>query len=47
MSIGLGVAGLAALDRVSRYADELRAAAFEALDEEAVLIVVFSVFHAM
>jgi hypothetical protein len=33
-------------DLVSRYADELREAAFEALDEEAVLIVVFRVNHA-
>jgi hypothetical protein len=32
-------------DRVSRYADQLREAAFEALDEEAVLIVVLSVYH--
>ena len=33
-------------DLVSRYADELREAAFEALDEEAVLIVVLDVSHA-
>ena len=31
--------------RVSRYADELRDAAFEALDEEAVLVVVLRVYH--
>ena len=33
-------------DRLSRYADELRGAAFEALEEEAVLVVVFKVYHA-
>jgi hypothetical protein len=33
-------------DRLSRYADELRYAAFEALEEEAVLVVVFKVYHA-
>ena len=32
--------------QVSRYADELRDAAFEALEEEAVLIAVFKVYHA-
>jgi len=32
--------------RVSRYADELRDAAAEALDEEAVLVAVFQVYHA-
>lgn len=32
-------------DLVSQYADELREAAFEALDEEAVLIVVSPVHH--
>jgi hypothetical protein len=31
---------------LGRYADELREAAAEALDEEAILIVVFSIFHA-
>jgi hypothetical protein len=33
-------------DRLSRYADELREAAFEALEEEAVLIAAFKAFHA-
>jgi hypothetical protein len=33
------------LDLVSRYADELRRAAFEALDEEAILVVVWPVYH--
>ena len=33
-------------DRISRYADELRDAALQALEEEAVLIVVFKVYHA-
>jgi hypothetical protein len=32
--------------RVSMYADELRNAAMEALEEEAVLIAVFQVYHA-
>jgi hypothetical protein len=32
--------------RISRYADRLRDAAFAALAEEAVLIVVFKVYHA-
>jgi hypothetical protein len=32
--------------RLSRYADELRAAADEALEEETVLVAVFQVFHA-
>lgn len=32
--------------RVSRYTDELRDAALEALEEEAVLVVVFKVYHA-
>jgi hypothetical protein len=32
--------------RVSRYADELRDAAVAALEEEAVLVVVFKVYHA-
>lgn len=32
--------------RISRYVDELRAATFEALDEEAILVVVFRVYHA-
>jgi hypothetical protein len=31
---------------VSRYANELRAAAFAALEEEAVLVVVLKVYHA-
>jgi hypothetical protein len=33
-------------ERLSRYADELRGATFEALAEEAVLIVVLKVHHA-
>ena len=33
------------LGRISRYADELRNAAFEALEEEAILVVVFKVYH--
>jgi hypothetical protein len=32
--------------QVSRYTDQLRDAAFEALEEEAVLVVVFKVYHA-
>ncbi len=32
--------------RIARYADELRDAAFEALEEEAVLVVVFQIYHA-
>jgi hypothetical protein len=32
--------------RISRYTDELRIAAFEALEEEAVLVVAFKVYHA-
>ena len=32
--------------RISRYADELRDAAHEALDEEAVLVVALRVYHA-
>jgi hypothetical protein len=32
--------------RISRYADELRQAAFEALEEEAVLVAVLRVYHA-
>lgn len=32
--------------RISRYVDELRDAAHEALDEEAVLVVVLRVYHA-
>ena len=31
--------------RLSRYADELRGAAFEALEEEAVLVAVFPIYH--
>jgi hypothetical protein len=34
------------LASIARYTDELRAAAFEALNEEAVLIAVHKVFHA-
>jgi hypothetical protein len=34
------------LARISRYADRLREAAFEALEEEAVLVAVFKVYHA-
>ena len=30
---------------LSRYADEVRAAAFEALDEEAILVVMWPVYH--
>jgi hypothetical protein len=32
-------------DLISRYTDELREAAFEALEEESVLVVVFKVYH--
>jgi hypothetical protein len=32
--------------RISRYADEIRDAAFDALEEEVILIVVFKVYHA-
>jgi len=32
--------------RISRYADRLRQAAFEALEEEVVLVAVFKVYHA-
>lgn len=31
---------------ISTYADKLRAAAFEALEEEAILVVVYKVYHA-
>jgi len=31
--------------RISRYTDELRKAAFEALEEEAILVVVLKVYH--
>ena len=31
--------------RISRYTDELRAAAFEALEEEVVLVAAFKVYH--
>jgi hypothetical protein len=34
------------LDRLSRYADQLREAALEALEEEAILVVVWQVYHA-
>jgi len=33
-------------DRLSRYADRLREAAFEALQEEAILVVLGTVYHA-
>jgi hypothetical protein len=33
-------------DRISRYTDELRGAAFEALEEEAVPVVVYRLYHA-
>ena len=33
-------------DLLSRYTDELRDAAVEALEEEAVLVVAFKVYHA-
>lgn len=33
-------------DRISRYTGELRKAAFEALEEEAILVVVLKVYHA-
>ena len=33
-------------ERISRYTDELRKAAFEALAEEAILVVVLKVYHA-
>jgi len=36
----------ASFDRVSRYADTLRMAAFQALDEEAILIAALKVYHA-
>lgn len=32
-------------DRLSRYADALRQTAFEALDEEAILVAAYKVFH--
>jgi hypothetical protein len=32
--------------RIARYSDRLRDAAFEALEEEAVLVVVFPIYHA-
>jgi len=32
-------------DRLSRYADALRQTAFKSLDEEAILIVAFKVYH--
>jgi hypothetical protein len=34
------------LDQLSRYADQLREAAMEALEEEAILVVVWKVYHA-
>jgi len=33
-------------ERISRYTDGLQGAAFEALEEETILIVVFKVYHA-
>jgi hypothetical protein len=33
-------------ERVSRYADNLTKAAYEALEEEAILVVAFNVYHA-
>jgi hypothetical protein len=33
------------LERVSKYTDRLRVAAFEALEEEAILVVAFKVYH--
>jgi hypothetical protein len=32
-------------ERISKYTDELRKAAYEALEEEAILVVVFKVYH--
>jgi hypothetical protein len=32
-------------ERISRYTDELRKAAFEALEEETILVVVLKVYH--
>ena len=32
-------------DRISRYTDELRKATFDALEEEAILVVVLKVYH--
>jgi hypothetical protein len=34
-------------DHISRYADHLRQAAFVALDEEAVLVVVYPIYHSV
>ena len=34
------------VERLSRYADALRDAAFEALEEEAILVVVLKIYHA-
>jgi hypothetical protein len=34
------------LERISRYTDALRDAAFEALEEEAILVVALKVYHA-
>jgi hypothetical protein len=34
-------------DNISRYADHLRQAAFVALDEEAVLVVVYPIYHSV
>ena len=35
----------AGFEGLSRYADELRTAAFEALEEEAIIIAVYKVYH--
>jgi hypothetical protein len=34
-------------DNISRYTDQLRQAAFAALDEEAVLVVVYPIYHSV
>ena len=33
--------------RISRYVDRLRVAAFEALDEEAILVAAFTIYHSI
>jgi len=33
--------------RISRYVDRLRVAAFEALEEEAILVAAFTVYHSI
>jgi hypothetical protein len=35
------------LDAISKYADKIKQAAFDALEEEAVLVVVTQIFHAV